>query len=342
MQSQAQDLSTQVSLSAGTVVPIGLLQAADSPRLAGENCEHARTLAETDSVLPPILVHRDTMRVIDGMHRLHAAILNGHDEIRVQFFDGTEDDAFVAAVRANVMHGLPLASADREAAAIRIIKSHPQWSDRAIAEAAGLAAPTVAKIRSSSTDQASQLNARIGRDGRLRPLSSAAGRRIASRVIADRPGAPLREIAREAGISLATARDVRERVGRGDDPVPAGQAWAEQKNEVAQLGGKAQARGRPPRHGQPQDKAQILQKLQRDPSMRLTDAGRLLLRWLAGHAIHAKDWEDLQANIPAHNVSLVADLALEYSEEWKKFAEALKREACTPEQQTGTGTQQRP
>ncbi len=82
------------------------------------------------------------MRVIDGTHRLRAAILNGHEEIGVLFFDGTDDDAFVAAVRANVVHGLPLALADREAAATRIIKSHPQWSDRAIAEAAGLAAQT--------------------------------------------------------------------------------------------------------------------------------------------------------------------------------------------------------
>jgi len=276
------------------------------------------------------------MRVIDGMHRLRAAILNGHDEIRVQFFDGTDDDAFVAGVRANVMHGLPLALADREAAATRIIESHPQWSDRAIAEAVGLAAQTVATIRSSSTDQASQLNARIGRDGRVRPLSSAVGRRIASRVIADRPDASLREIAKEAGISLATARDVRERVGRGDDPVPPGQARAEQKNGAAQRGGEAEARvrGGVRRHGQLQDKALTLQKLQRDPSIRLTDNGRLLLRWLARYAIYAKDWEGLEANIPAHSFSLVADLALGYSEEWRRFAEVLKRKARTREQQT--------
>ena len=80
-----------------------------------------------------------------------------------------------------------------------------------------------------------------------------------------------------------------------------------------------------PGHGQVQDTALALQKLQRDPSIRLTDNGRLLLRWLAGHAIHAKDWEDLQTNIPAHSISLVTDLALGYAEEWKRFAEVLKR-----------------
>jgi ParB-like chromosome segregation protein Spo0J len=315
------------------VVPVGSLQAADSPRLAGENDEHARTLAMTDSALPPILVHRDTMRVIDGMHRLRAAILNGRDEIEVQFFDGTVEDAFVAAVRANIRHGLPLALADREAAAARIIRSHPQWSDRAIAEAAGLAAHTVARIRSSSTEQTAQLNTRIGRDGRLRPLNSACGRRIAGQVIADRPDASLREIAKASGISLATARDVRERVRRGDDPVPARLALAEHRNGSAAPTGTSanEADGRllVPGHGR--DGALILRNLQRDPAIRLTDKGRLLLRWLAAHAIRAKDWERLGADIPLHAIPLVADLALGYAEEWKRFAQVLRTKASTQE-----------
>ena len=62
------------------VVPVELLRHADSPRLDGESPDHIRTLAESGSDLPPILVHRETMRVIDGMHRLRAAILNGQLE----------------------------------------------------------------------------------------------------------------------------------------------------------------------------------------------------------------------------------------------------------------------
>ena len=317
----------RAALGANAVVPIDSLQAADSPRLAGESEEHARTLAVTDSVLPPILVHRETMRVIDGMHRLRAAILNGHDQIEVQFFDGSDEEAFVAAVLANVRHGLPLALADREAAATRIVGSHPGWSDRAIAEVAGLAPNTVAAIRSRSTAQVAQSNARIGRDGRLRPLSSAAGRRIAGQMIADHPDASLREIAKASGISPATAMDVRERVCRGDDPVPPGQALAEHKNGTARRAGRSPGRA----HGQASaakhghDTAMTLQKLQRDPAVRLTDKGRLLLQWLAGHAIRARDWEHFEAEIPAHSAPLVASLALGYSAEWMRFAEALQR-----------------
>jgi DNA-binding CsgD family transcriptional regulator len=308
---------------ADAVVPISSLQAADSPRLGGESEEHARTLAVTDSALPPILVHRKTMRVIDGMHRLRAAVLSGHDRIEVRFFDGSDEDAFVAAVRANVRHGLPLALADREAAAARIVGSHPAWSDRAIAEVTGIAANTVAAIRSRLTAQDAQSNARIGRDGRLRPLSTAAGRRIAGRMIAERPDASLREIAEASGISPATVMDVRERVRRGDDPVPPGQALAEHKNAAARRAGRAH--GKAPGHKRRDDTAVTLQKLQRDPAVRLTEKGRQLLRWLTEHAISARDWEHLDAEIPAHSVPLIADLALGYSAEWKRFAEALQR-----------------
>lgn len=131
-------------------VSIASLVTADSPRLAGEDMEHGRMLAQSEEVLPPIIVHRPSMRVIDGMHRLHAATLRGRDVIEVKFFDGSVRDAFVLAVKSNMQHGLPLTLSDRTAAALRIVKTHPEWSDRAVAAATGLAAKTVAAIRRRS------------------------------------------------------------------------------------------------------------------------------------------------------------------------------------------------
>jgi ParB-like chromosome segregation protein Spo0J len=58
-------------------VSIESLAESGSPRLAGQNEEHARLLAESGLELPPIVVHRPTRRVIDGMHRLAAARLRG-------------------------------------------------------------------------------------------------------------------------------------------------------------------------------------------------------------------------------------------------------------------------
>src|SRR6266536_5847535 len=102
------------------VVPVDNIRVAGSPRSTGEDLEHTRMLADVSARLPPIIVHRPTMRVVDGVHRLRAAQLCGRDEIEVRFFDGSEQEAFVLAVRTNVAHGMPLSLADRKAAAARI------------------------------------------------------------------------------------------------------------------------------------------------------------------------------------------------------------------------------
>ena len=60
-----------------TTVPVSALRAGQSPRQAGENLEHVRALADTTDELPPIIVRRADMRVVDGMHRLRAARLRG-------------------------------------------------------------------------------------------------------------------------------------------------------------------------------------------------------------------------------------------------------------------------
>jgi ParB-like chromosome segregation protein Spo0J len=322
--------SANVSREDSILIPVDALHFADSARLEGESADHIRTLAEAGDDLPPILVHLGTNRVIDGMHRLQAAMLNGQKSIRARYFDGSKKDAFVVGVRANIRHGLPLSRSDREAAAARILASHPQWSDRAIAEVAGLASTTVARIRSRSTDKDAQQDVRIGRDGRSRPLNGAAGRRLAGQLIATHPDASLREIAETVGISPATAKDVRDRLQRGDDPVPAKLMLAERKSQDAlEDRRKSPVVGRLRRPNTAPDAALVLQKLQRDPSLRLNDEGRLLLRWLNSHSINSEEWEGFEPRIPAHCILLVADVALGFAEEWVHLADALRRRART-------------
>lgn len=151
-------------------LPIASLHVGDSLRQKGVDNHHACLLAESEGKLPPILVHRWTMRVIDGAHRLRAAELTGREVIAVEFFDGDEDEAFVRAVQANVRHGLPLTLADRTAAATRIVRTHPDWSDRRIAGLAGLSPKTVGAVRARSTEEIPQSAVRVGRDGKARHL----------------------------------------------------------------------------------------------------------------------------------------------------------------------------
>ena len=336
-------------------VPLLSLRPADSPRLNGEDKAHIVRLAETEAVLPPILVDRRTMRVIDGMHRLMAASVQGRQTIDVIFFEGSEADVFLRAVEENVAHGLPLSQADRRAAAERIITSHPRMSDRAIGHSAGLAAKTVAAIRKRSSETVPQLNARIGRDGRVRPLDGGIGRRRAAELLAGRPGASLRDVARAAGISPATVLDVRKRLERGESPVPGspagypGQAAAAAVSQPAGHGPGARGDGgvavpaaspccssrpaataaAPPSPAAaagkplPPDPASTVDKLLRDPSLRNNERGKGMLRLLHVNAAGAGQLPDLATAVPPHCVGIIVQLARHYAKMWQDFAQEL-------------------
>lgn len=126
-------------------------------RLEGENPRHVCTLVEVQTVLPPIMVHRLTMRVVDGGRRLRAAALRrGDGYIETRFVECSAEGASVLAVRLNSGYGMRLSRTDRAAAAPRIMASQ--------------------SLRSS-------------------PLSSGAG-----------------EVAKAAGVSPGTLRDVRQRL----------------------------------------------------------------------------------------------------------------------------------
>ncbi|GAA5189744.1 ParB N-terminal domain-containing protein [Rugosimonospora acidiphila] len=302
-------------------VPIEKLLPADSPRLSGVDARHAASLADSGAELPPILVRRRDLRVIDGMHRLAAARLLRRDTIEVRFFDGDDHDAFVLAVELNVAQGLPLSLADRQAAVARILATRPQVSDRWIAEIAGLAPGTVGAIRRRDSAGPAEVGARIGRDGRVRPVDSTEGRRIASEVVARRPDASLREIARTAGISPATARDVRERMRRGDDPVrPRRRGDQHAAKRCPTCGGGAHAG----RCRDRRDLSSLLETLARDPSLRFNESGRTMLRWLHARADSLDSWESMAGKIPINCAYSFAELAFGCAQEWMAFAEKLQ------------------
>jgi hypothetical protein len=309
-----------VSLSIEDLLP------ADSPRLHGEDLEHIHSLAELADQLPPILVHRGTMRVIDGMHRLKAAILRRERTIDATFYDGDDAEAFVMAVRANVQHGLPLSLSDRKAAAARIVRSIPHWSDRAIAEVSGLSAKTVGAIRSDAVASLPEDHHRIGRDGRVRPLSTVDGRRMASELITLYPESSSRDIARKAGISPSTVRDVRDRLRRGEDPVPTRRRVGSQ-NERNTRERKLQELIRSEYSQSFGGGDEILKNLSRDPSIRMNEQGRAILRWLHSQRQQIRrDWGPLAVRVPDHCKCLVADLACSIAESWLELAIELRRQ----------------
>ncbi|MGI5151692.1 ParB/RepB/Spo0J family partition protein [Plantactinospora sp. CA-294935] len=302
-------------------VDVGSLRAGFSPRLDGVSARHARLLVELADEVPPIVVQRSSLRVVDGMHRLRAARARGDRQIPVVYFDGSDVDAFVAAVQLNVEHGLPLTTRDRLAAAERILASHPQWSDRRIASVCGVAAKTVAALRRRSTDESHHLNIRIGRDGRRHPVSVEEGRRLAEEIVRREPGVSLREMARRSGISVGTAFDVRRKT-LGEARAPAA--------EAAAAGPSPEMRGSSSTDGLPataQDlKAVIRPQLARlieDPSLRYTDHGKALLRLLSATLAFISQSANAAETVPAHCHEPLRTVAQACAGGWHQFSEML-------------------
>jgi ParB-like chromosome segregation protein Spo0J len=304
-------------------VPVKSLSPSDSPRRLGENLAHVRMLAQSEDLLPPIVVHRSTMRVVDGMHRLRAAELRGEDEIEVRFIDGDEASTFVLAVSENVRHGLPLSTADRKAAAARIIDSYPEWSDRMVASVTGLSAKTVATTRRQVNWGSRQRRPlyTVGRDGRIRPRDSAQRREFARRLMVENPDCSLRKVAQIAGISPETARDVRNRLNNGvgtADQAPARTGSAKAARPAAERS-----------HGPAVAGATALRALRADPAFRSTESGRSLLRMLVALQVLEGQGDQLLGNIPVHCTSRVAQAARACASAWEEFAGRLDEQSRT-------------
>ncbi|ARP72866.1 hypothetical protein LK07_27320 [Streptomyces pluripotens] len=308
-----------------TRLPLTDIVQPDSPRLSGLNDEHARLLANSDVALPPILVNRRTMRVVDGAHRLVAAKLRGQESIDVDFCDCDNDEAFVLAVEKNVTHGLPLSRAERTAATERILDAYPEWSDRAIAAVVGLSHKTVGSIRRRFSKDSEPITHRRGRDGRLRPVNGAAARARVSSLLADRQGASLREIAREAGVSPDTVRNVRDDSRRAEAvtvPEPRGVPRVDRERSEASRRASACVRIQP---SGPADRSALMRSLRNDPSLRFSESGRVLLRLLDVYALDPDDWVRISGDVPAHRAADIAQLARECGQIWQNFATAVEQ-----------------
>jgi len=299
-----------------------------SARQGGENPEHTRVLAESEEQLPPIIVHGPSMRVIDGIHRVRAAIMRGEKKISGKVYHGTGDDAFVLAVRINTVHGLPLTRSDRTVATVRIIQSHPHWSDRMIATAVGLSAGTVAKVRRSTAQN--MQSTRLGKDGRMRPVNYAASREKVAALLADNPTSPIRTIAQQAGVSPSTVHQVRQRLRASQHPAPG-------HDTVAQLAETPQRIDAYPSHDTAYDRAStarvdisaILDDLKKDPSL-AEEISQSLVGCLARYRIEIPKIIKIIQRVPPRRAGTVAQIAREYARVWTRIATHLEQRAAPP------------
>ena len=360
------------------------LRGSISARVEGLRHSHVDELVQCPDTLPPIVVHRATMRVIDGVHRVAAAKRRGRKVLEAIYFDGTEEEAFALSVRLNATHGLPLSLADRKAAAQRILMRNGGWSDRFIATVVGLSHGTVAEIRRSTGRIGHSNEGRLGRDGKVRPLDPVGGRLRAAEELSKNPAITLRELARAAGISISTAREVRIRLEEGLDPVPDGLRQARRQAPVKSDKGEAgpisgvsgesactpavpvsdpvsssdpsrQARsetttpraadGRRPieenvnRNDVAEAYAEIgaitdvhLELLRKDPAIRLSHAGRNLVRQLGDILGALAQCHQLLDAVPAHCVGTVSEIARTISDASRSLADTVEHRGNSGDQ----------
>jgi hypothetical protein len=92
-----------------------------------------------------------------------------------------------------------------------------------------------------------------------------------------------------------------------------------------------QQRGEKPRERlrrrEPVDKGSVIQNLGKDPSLRFSESGRALLRWLSTRAVGPAGWPEMVEGIPPHCSYALADLARACADEWLEFASGLEQPA---------------
>ncbi|MFJ7414570.1 ParB/RepB/Spo0J family partition protein [Streptomyces sp. NPDC098077] len=300
-------------MSEVTEIPISEIQVAGSLRTKGEDLRHIDALAEVWRSLPPVVIHRQTMAVIDGVHRLRALERSGVTRVKAVFFDGDDREAFVLAVKLNAGHGLPLSLADRKAAARRMLADFPEWSNRRLAEATGLSDKTVGTLRSRA-EIPHPASVRLGRDGVAYPVAAAEGRSRSLAFLTVNPGASAREVALASGVSLTTAKDVIRQVRA---------AVQEQQAPDARAGGGTVTE-RPKERPGAEELAHAVRRLRADPSLRFTEVGRKLLCMLGGSAAQPQDdWAEMASSLPIHCAPVIAELARHHAESWQLLAESL-------------------
>jgi hypothetical protein len=160
----AEESSIKVAVSRLIIDP------AVQSRVAGLDPEHIASLEETPEAWPPLLAVRrgDQLVVVAGFHRHQAAVRLGLRSVQVQVLEAPADgDLRAMNFASNLLHGKPPSRTDKRAECERLLKLHPEWSDREVGRRCLLSQPTVAAVR-EALEESAQLGrspVRVGRGG---------------------------------------------------------------------------------------------------------------------------------------------------------------------------------
>jgi hypothetical protein len=278
-------------------VSIADLAVGSSFRDSGLCPEHVDHLVGLAGSWPPIVVGHHGA-VVDGAHRVAAARRLGLARVEAVLFSGSAEAAFVEFVRRNVTHGLLLTLSERKRAAVRVLRSHSRWSDRRVAEVCGLSPKTVGRLRAEAccpSEESSQVDGRIGRDDRVRPVRREPVRARVLAALRELPDGSLRQVAAVAGVSPETVRLVRLNMAQ----VPSQVEVCEAADATEPI-------------------------LWRDDHALLSSAqGDAFLEWFERTAVEEADVSRV-GSVPLSRAYQIADEARRRADIWQQFASGLE------------------
>ena len=270
-----------------------------SPRHTKVDLDHVAALADVVDRLPPVIVDERTMTVIDGVHRLAAYRSLGRGHIPALLFKGSDMEALVIAIQANIQHGKPLSRSERQEAARALLRSCPDRSDRWVGEVCGVSHSTVAVLRRSVSE--AEAKVRTGRDGRRRPVDPTLGQAAVARVMAENPTASIRQAAGAAGVAPSTVQRLAAGLVRADSP-PLANVTIDVRNTTLRCP----------------------EPLVADPALHSSPEGAEALTWLARTAVSVEDLHAHLGSLPLSRVYEVADECRRRARTWAQMADALE------------------
>jgi ParB-like chromosome segregation protein Spo0J len=288
-------------LDASVVHPLSVadLSIGYSPRQIQVDPDHVAALADVLDRLPPVVVDERTMTVIDGVHRLQAFRSMGRSRIPALLFRGSEMEALVIAIQANIQHGKPLSRTERQEAARALLCRCPERSDRWIGEVCGVSHTTVAVLR--RTVSAADAKIRTGRDGRRRPVDPSLGQAAVARVMAENPSASIRQAAGAAGVAPSTVQRVAAGLTRSQKP-PLAPIMLDVRSDA---------------HG-------AVGALLADRAFHAFAAGTEAVSWLARTAVSVEDLHAHLKDLPLSRLYEVADECRRRAHAWAQMADSLE------------------
>lgn len=142
------------------------------PRVKGICEDHVNDLIaayeQADADIPPPKVFNVTGKgfiLVSGFHRYEALNRLGKKKIECEVRFGTYAEAELDAAASNQDHGLKRTNADKRNAVKKFLKHHPDWTDRKIADSAGVGADMVADYRQLSESD-NRNEPKVGKDGK--------------------------------------------------------------------------------------------------------------------------------------------------------------------------------